>query len=119
MTRRPFQSTLLSNRPCSYSYGNADGLNPVRETVGATTVDLLAGLGIDKSDPHNSDHRGALPHRRARLDGRADGCRRRRPEATMTGGSTNELRYTGRENDGTELVYCRARYYHPERFSQM
>jgi RHS repeat-associated protein len=33
--------------------------------------------------------------------------------ATTTGGSSNELGYTGREDDGTELVYYRARYYHP------
>jgi RHS repeat-associated protein len=33
--------------------------------------------------------------------------------ATMTGGSTNELGYTGREDDGTGLFYYRARYYHP------
>src|SRR5207248_6178303 len=33
---------------------------------------------------------------------------------TVTGGSGNELGYTGREEDGTGLYYYRARYYHPD-----
>ncbi|MBI4002362.1 MAG: hypothetical protein HY348_11335, partial [Nitrospira defluvii] len=34
-------------------------------------------------------------------------------KTTMTGASSNPFQYTGRENDGTELYYYRARYYAP------
>jgi YD repeat-containing protein len=51
-----------------------DGLNPVRETTGATTVDLLTGLG-DRRVPGADDRRRhrALPDGRARIDGGIDG----------------------------------------------
>lgn len=36
-------------------------------------------------------------------------------EATVSGEATvNSFQYTGRENDGTGLMYYRARYYHPK-----
>jgi RHS repeat-associated protein len=34
--------------------------------------------------------------------------------STVAGVSSNSLQYTGRENDGTGLIYYRARYYHPQ-----
>ena len=34
-------------------------------------------------------------------------------KVTVSGTSANALQYTGRENDGTGLVYYRSRYYHP------
>jgi RHS repeat-associated protein len=34
-------------------------------------------------------------------------------KANVSGTSANTLQYTGRENDGTGLVYYRSRYYHP------
>ena len=34
-------------------------------------------------------------------------------DTTVTGTSSNEFQYTGRENDGTGLYYYRARYYSP------
>jgi RHS repeat-associated protein len=97
----------------------------VRQTVGATTVDLLTGLGIDeyltRTTPTTAEHflTDALGSTVALTD--AGGAVRTEYTyapfgvATMTGGSTNELGYAGREDDGTNLVYYRARYYDPTR----
>ena len=35
-------------------------------------------------------------------------------KTTSTGVSSNAIQYTGRENDGTDLYYYRARYYSPK-----
>ncbi len=101
-----------------------DGLNPVQElsSTGVATANLLTGLGIDelfmRTDSAGSrsyltdilgsavaltDPNGAIattysyePLGRASVGGAA---------------STNRFQFTGRENDGTGLLYYRARYY--------
>jgi RHS repeat-associated protein len=101
-----------------------DGLNPVREATGATTINLLAGLGIDEYLTRATG--GATEYFLSEALGStvafADGAGAVATEytyqpfgtATATGTSTsNELGYTGREDDGTGVNYYRARYYHP------
>ena len=101
-----------------------DGLNPVRQAVGASTVDLLTGLGIDeylmRTDASSS--RNFLGDALGSTVSLSDSSGTIQTEyiyepfgtATFSGStSTNELRYTGREDDGTSLNYYRARYYHP------
>jgi RHS repeat-associated protein len=114
------QRKTLSGTITDFVY---DGLNPVRETVGATTVDLLTGLGIDEyltrttattaeqfladtlgSTVALTDAGGAVQNQYSYEPFGA---------ATTTGGSSSELTYTGREDDGTGPFYYRARYYHP------
>ncbi len=101
-----------------------DGLNPVREAVGANTVDLLTGLGIDEylTRTDSSSTRDLLSDALGSTVGLGDGAGAVPTEysyepfgAVTTSGttSTNEFRYTGREDDGTGLNYYRARYYHP------
>jgi RHS repeat-associated protein len=114
------QRKTLSGTITDFVY---DGLNPVRETVGATTVDLLTGLGIDEyltrttattaeqfladtlgSTVALTDAGGAVQNQYSYEPFGA---------ATTTGGSSSELTYTRREDDGTGPFYYRARYYHP------
>jgi RHS repeat-associated protein len=101
-----------------------DGLNPVKEAVGATTVNVLTGLGIDE---YLTRTRGAtteyfLSEALGSTVALADGSGALATEysyepfgtAAVSGtGSGNELQYTGREGDGTGLHYYRTRYYHP------
>jgi RHS repeat-associated protein len=101
-----------------------DGLNPVKATVGATTVDMLTGLGIDGSLTRTS---GGTPEyflgeALGSTVGLVDGTGAVATEysyepfgaSTASGtSSSNELGYTGREDDGTGVYYYRARYYHP------
>jgi RHS repeat-associated protein len=101
-----------------------DGVNPVRQAVGASTVDLLTGMGIDeylmRTDASSS--RDPLSDAFGSTVSLSDASGTVQTEysyeafgtATVSGSaSTNELRYTGREEDGTGLDYYRARYYHP------
>lgn len=101
-----------------------DGLNPVRQAVGANTVDLLTGLGIDEylTRTDSSGSRDLLNDALSSTVSLADSSGTVQTEysyepfglATASGSSSgNELRYTGREADGTGLNYYRARYYHP------
>jgi RHS repeat-associated protein len=101
-----------------------DGLNPVREAVGSNTVDLLTGLGIDEYFVRTdaSATRDLLTDALGSTVSLADSSGTVQTEysyepfgATSTSGSSsgNELRYTGREADGTGVYYYRARYYHP------
>jgi RHS repeat-associated protein len=101
-----------------------DGLNPVRQAVGASTVDLLTGLGIDEyfTRADSSSSRDLLSDALGSTVSLSDSSGTIQTEysyepfgAATTSGSTsaNELRYTGREEDGTGLNYYRARYYHP------
>jgi RHS repeat-associated protein len=101
-----------------------DGLNPVREAVGAGTVDLLTGLGIDDylTRTDSSGTRQLLTDALGSTVSLSDSSGTVQTEysyepfgtATVSGStSTNELRYTGREEDSTNLNYYRARYYHP------
>jgi RHS repeat-associated protein len=101
-----------------------DRLNPVKETVGAATVDLVTGLGIDEYLTRTSG--GATEYLLSEALGStlalADGSGAVATEysydpfgTSSVGGTTttNELGYTGREEDGTGVYYYRARYYHP------
>jgi RHS repeat-associated protein len=101
-----------------------DGLNPVRETIGASTVDLLTGLGIDEyfTRTDSSSSRDLLSDALGSTVSLADSAGSIQTEysyepfgaSTATGSaSANELRYTGREDDGTSGYYYQARYYHP------
>jgi RHS repeat-associated protein len=101
-----------------------DGLNPVKEAVGATTVNLLTGLGIDE---HLTRTVGgtteyllseALGSTVALADGAGAVATEYSYEpfgilSASGTSSSNELQYTGREGDGTGVYYYRARYYHP------
>jgi RHS repeat-associated protein len=101
-----------------------DGLNPVRETSGATTVVLLTGLGIDEYLTRTTG--GATEYYLSEAVGSTvaltDGTGAVATEysyepfgtSTANGASSsNELGYTGRENDETGVYYYRARYYSP------
>jgi RHS repeat-associated protein len=101
-----------------------DGFNPVRETSGATIVNLLTGLGIDEylmrttggtTEQFLTDGLGSTMAL-SDSNGAVDTEYSYEPFGTATtisGESTNELSYTGRESDNTGLSYYRARYYHP------
>jgi RHS repeat-associated protein len=102
-----------------------DGLNPVREASGARTVDLLAGLGIDEyfTRVDSTASRDVLADTLGSTVGLADSGGTVQTEysyepfdAVEATGSNNgnELRYTGREDDGTPLYYYLARYYHTD-----
>jgi len=101
-----------------------DGLNPVRQAVGAATVDLLTGLRIDEylTRTDASGARDLLAGALGSTVSLSDSSGTIQTEysyepfgAVSASGSTstNELRYTGREDDGTGLNYYRARYYDP------
>ena len=103
-----------------------DGLNPVKEAIGATTVNLLTGLGIDEYLTRTTG--GTTEYFLSEALGStvtlADGTGAVATEysyepfgvsAASGSSSGNELQYTGREDDGTDLYYYRARYYHPGR----
>jgi RHS repeat-associated protein len=101
-----------------------DGLNPVKEATGATTVNLLTGLGIDEYLGRTTGSgtgyflSEALGSTVALADGSGSVATEYSYEpfgtATVSGTSSgNELGYTGREDDETGVYYYRARYYHP------
>ena len=102
-----------------------DGLNPVQEKNGATvTANLLTGLGIDEffTRTDGAGVRALLPDALGSTVALGDGTGTLQTQytyepfgfATQTGvASTNSYKYTGREEDGTGLMYYRARYYHP------
>jgi RHS repeat-associated protein len=100
-----------------------DGLNPVQEQGGAAIANLMTGLVLDEfftrtaaagtqtflSDGIGStvaltDPAGSV---QAGYTYEAFGA------TTLTGTTSNIYDFTGRENDGTDLKYYRARYYHP------
>lgn len=102
-----------------------DGLNPVQEKNGSTvTANLLTGLGIDQlftrtdgsgtseffTDALGSTVALANPSGAVQTSYTYElfGA------TTQTGSAnTNSYKYTGREDDGTGLMYYRARYYSP------
>jgi RHS repeat-associated protein len=101
-----------------------DGLNPVKEATGATTVNLLTGLGIDEylTRTTGSGTEYFLSEALGSTVALADGSGAVATEysyepfgtATASGTSSgNELGYTAREDDGAGVYYYRARYYHP------
>ena len=101
-----------------------DGLSAVQEQSGATTTNILGGLGIDerfmRTNTTETRHplTDALGSTVALTDAPGTVQTTYTYEAfgaaTAAGASTtNAYSYTGRENDATGLYYYRARYYHP------
>jgi RHS repeat-associated protein len=102
-----------------------DGLNPVQEKNGATiTANLLTGLGIDEffTRTDGVGVRSLLPDALGSTVALGDGTGTLQTQytyepfgiTTQTGlASTSSYKYTGREDDGTGLMYYRARYYQP------
>ncbi len=102
-----------------------DGLNPVQEKNGATvTANLLTGLGIDEffTRTDGVGVRTLLSDALGSTIALADGTGALQTQytyepygfTTQTGSaSTNSYKYTGREDDGTGLMYYRARYHQP------
>ncbi|KAF4516168.1 hypothetical protein B566_EDAN000406 [Ephemera danica] len=102
-----------------------DGLNPVQEKAGATvTANLLTGLGIDEflTRTDGAGTRGLLTDALGSTVALGDNTGTIQTQytyepfgyATQTGAAnTNSYKFTGREDDGTGLLYYRARYYHP------
>ena len=103
-----------------------DGLNPVQEKNGATvTANLLTGLGIDEffTRTEGGVARSLLPDALGSTVALGDSTGTIQTQytyepfglTTQTGtASTNSYKYTGREDDGTGLLYYRARYYQPK-----
>lgn len=102
-----------------------DGLNPVQEKNGTTvTANLLTGLGIDEffTRTDGVGVRALLPDILGSTVALGDNTGTLQTQytfepfgiTTQTGSaSTSSYKYTGREDDGTSLIYYRARYYHP------
>jgi RHS repeat-associated protein len=102
-----------------------DGLNPVQEKSGAiVTANLLTGLGIDEffTRTDGVGVRSLLPDALGSTVALGDGTGTLQTQytyepfgfTTQTGAaSTSSYKYTGREDDGTGLMYYRARYYQP------
>lgn len=102
-----------------------DGLNPVQEKDGATvTANLLTGLGIDEffTRTDGVGARALLPDALGSTIALGDGTGTLQTQYTyepfgfvsQTGAaSMNSYKFTGREDDGSGLVYYRARYYQP------
>ncbi len=102
-----------------------DGLNSVQEKNGATvTVNLLMGLNFDEffNRTDGVGVRALLPDALGSTVALGDNTGTLQTQytyepfgfASKTGAaSTNSYKYTGREEDGTGLLYYRARYYHP------
>ncbi|UVT15741.1 MAG: RHS repeat protein [Nitrospira sp.] len=102
-----------------------DGLNPVQEKNGGTvTANLVTGIGIDElfTRTDGVGSRALLPDALGSTVALGDGTGTLQTQytyepfglTTQTGAdSTNSYKYTGREDDGTGLMYYRARYYQP------
>jgi RHS repeat-associated protein len=100
-------------------------LNPVQEKNGGTvTANLLTGLGIDDffTRTDSVGVRALLPDALGSTVTLGDNTGALQTQytyepfgvTTQTGAaSTNSYKYTGREEDGTGLMYYRARYYSP------
>jgi RHS repeat-associated protein len=109
-----------------------DGLTPVQEKRVGDVTQLITGPGIDDYLSRITTTIGATPTTTTRnyltdflgsTTALADDAGAIKTtygyepygEATSTGEATvNSFQYTGRENDGTGLMYYRARYYHPK-----
>jgi uncharacterized protein RhaS with RHS repeats len=94
-----------------------DGLNPVKAAMVATTVDLLTGLATGGTTEYFLGE--ALGSTVALIDGAGAVATEYtyEPFGTVTASGTSsgdELKYTGREGDGTGVYYYRARYYRDE-----
>ncbi len=102
-----------------------DGLNPIQEkNVGTVTANLLTGLRIDEffTRTDGVGSRTFLPDALGSTVALGDGTGTLQTQYTyepfgfisQTGAaSTTSYKYTRREDDGTGLMYYRARYYNP------
>jgi RHS repeat-associated protein len=102
-----------------------DGLNPVQEKNGANvTANLLTGLGIDEffTRTDGVGVRALLPDALGSTVALGDGTGTLQTQytyepfgfVTQTGAaSTSSYKFTRREDDGSGLMYYRARYYSP------
>lgn len=102
-----------------------DGLNPVQEKNGGTvTANLLTGLGIDEffTRTDGVGVRSLLTDALSSTVSLGDSAGALQTQYTyepfgfvsQTGAaSTSSYKFTGREDDGSGLVYYRARYYQP------
>ncbi len=102
-----------------------DGLNPVQEKNGGTvTANLLTGLDIDEffTRTDGVGVRALLSDALGSTVALGDGTGTLQTQYTyepfgfvsQTGAaSTSSYKFTGREDDGTGLMYYRARYYQP------
>lgn len=102
-----------------------DGLNPVQEKNGGTvTANLFTGLGVDEffTRTDGVGVRALLPDALGSTVALGDNTGTVQTQYTyepfgvisQTGAaSTNSYKFTGREDDGTGLLYYRARYYLP------
>lgn len=102
-----------------------DGLNPLQEKDGGTvTANLLTGLGIDEffTRTDGVGSRVLLPDALGSTVALGDGTGTLQTQYTyepfgyttqIGAASTNSYKYTGREDDGSGLMYYRARYYQP------
>jgi RHS repeat-associated protein len=109
-----------------------DGLTPVQEKRVGDITQLITGPGIDDYLSRITTTTGATPVTTTRnyltdflgsTTALADDAGAIKTtygyepygEATVSGEATvNSFQYTGRESDGTGLMYYRARYYHPK-----
>lgn len=104
-----------------------DGVNPVQEQSGGiASADLLTGLGVDeyftRTDVAAATTSHFLPDGLGSAIALTDSAGAAQTSytyepfgnTTTTGpANSNPFQYTGRENDGTGLMYYRARYYQP------
>jgi RHS repeat-associated protein len=110
----------LSSTVTNYLY---DGYDKVQEVVGGTaTAGYLSGPGVDSNLSRTSGGLtssymdDALGSKMALTDstGSVQTAYQYEPYGEVTTGgaaSSNDVQYTGRENDGSGLYYYRARYY--------
>jgi RHS repeat-associated protein len=114
-------SRTVNGTATTYVY---DGANPVKQATASSTTDLLTGLAIDEylvridGSGTASFLADALSSTVALTDGsgsvQAEYSYEPYGAASVTGSPRgNESTFTARENDGTGVMYYRARYYHP------
>jgi RHS repeat-associated protein len=120
---------IIAGAATEYLY---DGLTPVQEKRAGDITQLITGQGIDDYLSRITTTTGVTPITTTRnyltdflgsTTALADDTGTVKTtygyepygESTSTGEATvNSFQYTGRENDGTGLMYYRARYYHPK-----
>jgi RHS repeat-associated protein len=97
-----------------------NGDNVVKETTAGVSTDLLQGPGTDQ--PLSRGGKWIVPNHQGSAVALTDGSGNvtqsygYKPFGELTNSPTdsNPFQFTGRENDGTGLMYYRARYYVPQ-----
>jgi hypothetical protein len=92
----------------------------VKKTTGGVATDLLQGPGTD--EPLSRGGKWFVPNHQGSAVALTDGSGNvtqsygYKPFGELTNSPTdsNPFQFTGRENDGTGLMYYRARYYVPQ-----